>query len=69
MDEFEYCTCKDKTSVTIGFEDDFGYWYVCTKCGKRIKDNYRYYNHYDGEDHEVFMDYDGDVIIDRDDDE
>ena len=46
----EYCTCKDFHSVTTGFEDTFGYWYVCTECGKKIEDNYHYYNHYDGED-------------------
>lgn len=47
----EYCTCKNRSSVTseIG---DFGYWYVCCDCGKRLEDGFHYYNHYDGEDHD-----------------
>ena len=48
----EYCTCTDLNSVSTGFEDDFGYWYVCTKCGKKIEDDYHYYDHDDGEDHD-----------------
>lgn len=48
----KYCNCKNSSSITTGFEDDFGYWDVCCDCGKRIEDGYHYYNHYDGEDHD-----------------
>lgn len=48
----DYCTCTTNTSITTGFEDDFGYWLVCCNCEKKIEDGYHYYNHYDGEDHD-----------------
>lgn len=48
----DYCTCKNSNSITTGFEDDFGYWDVCTKCGKKIENEHHYYNYYDGEDHD-----------------
>lgn len=48
----DYCICKDPKESTTGFEDDWGYWYVCTSCKKKLEDEYHYYNHYDGEDHE-----------------
>lgn len=59
-----YCTCGGSRSVTTGFEDDFGYWYVCTRCGKRLDGEHHYYNHYDGEDHEVFWTADGGIETD-----
>ncbi|MBR0382377.1 MAG: hypothetical protein IJH71_08080 [Eubacterium sp.] len=49
----EYCTCERIEGTTTGFEDDFGYWDVCTKCGKKIEFGHHFYNHYDGEDHDV----------------
>lgn len=48
----EYCTCMSPSSVTTGYEDDFGYWEVCCDCGKRIEDCHHYYNHNDGEDND-----------------
>lgn len=50
--EYDYCKCKSIPSITSGFEDDFGYWDVCCKCGKRLERGHHYYNHYDGEDHD-----------------
>ncbi|MDO4535731.1 MAG: hypothetical protein Q4B63_07990 [Clostridium perfringens] len=50
--ESEFCNCGRCTSITTGFEDDWGYWDVCVNCGKKIEDGYHYYNHYDGEDHD-----------------
>ena len=50
-----FCTCVDCMGITSGYEDSFGFWDVCIKCGKRIEDGYHYYNHFDGEDH---IDYD-----------
>ena len=50
--EYDYCKCKCIPSITSGFEDDFGYWDVCGKCGKRLERGYHYYNHYDSEDHD-----------------
>ncbi|WP_175400841.1 MULTISPECIES: hypothetical protein [Clostridium] len=46
----EFCNCNCNSSV-YSENDDFGYWLVCTKCGKPIEDSYKYFNHYDGEDH------------------
>lgn len=60
--ELEYCKCGSNT-ITSGFEDDFGFWDVCIKCGKRIEDGY-HYNHYDGEDHIGYWTADGDIEID-----
>ena len=60
--KIEYCNCKSVACVTTGFEDDFGYWDVCITCGKKIEDGHHYYNHYDGEDHEVFFGPNGDII-------
>ncbi len=51
-DNNEYCECESLESVTTGYENDFGYWDVCAKCGKKIEDGFHYYNHYDGEDHD-----------------
>ncbi len=48
----DYCQCKYPKGTTTGFEDEFGYWDVCTECGKRIEEGYHYSNHYDGEDHD-----------------
>lgn len=54
--EYDYCKCKGIPSITSGFEDDFGYWDVCCKCGKRLEGGHHYYNHYDGEDHDDIED-------------
>lgn len=49
----EFCTCKAPASIYSDTEScDFGYWDVCGKCNKKIKDGFHYYNHYDGEDHD-----------------
>lgn len=53
MTENDYCTCKIRKAVSSGYEDDFGYWDTCMTCGKRIQDGYHYYDHYDGEDHDL----------------
>lgn len=68
MQEYEYCGCGC-SSLTSGFEDDFGYWDVCTKCGKRIYDGYHFYDHYDGVDHEMFYMANGDVYVEGEDDD
>lgn len=62
MSKFEFCQCGNRTSTTTGYDDEWGYWDVCIDCGKRIEDGYHSYNHYDGEDHEVFMDINGNII-------
>lgn len=50
---YDYCKCDDwSEGVTTGFEDDWGYWDVCCKCGKKIEDGHHWYNHYDGEDYD-----------------
>lgn len=66
---YSYCTCKGIPAITTGFEDDFGYWDVCTKCGKRLDGGHHYYNHYDGKDHEEFWAPDGGIEIDNSDDD
>ena len=50
--KLEFCQCKRRTSRTSGYDDEWGYWYVCCTCGRRIEEEYHYYNHYDGEDHD-----------------
>ena len=62
MKQFEYCECGS-TSFTTGFENDWGYWDVCAKCGKRIKDGLHMFNHHDGQDHEEFWTRDGDIEV------
>lgn len=52
LDREGFCECQGSPGTTTGFEDDFGYWDVCLKCGKRIEDGHHYYNHYDGENHD-----------------
>lgn len=52
MGKYDFCKCEKSASVTSGFEDSFGYWMICCECGKKIEDEYHYYNHYDGEDHD-----------------
>ncbi len=47
-----YCECKSSGSITTGYEDEWGYWDVCVKCGKRIEDGHHFFNHYEGEDHD-----------------
>lgn len=49
MDKNDYCKCEHPVLTAV--EDDWGFWDVCTRCGKRIEDGYHYFNHYDGEDH------------------
>lgn len=53
MKHSDFCQCQEKVEITKGFEDDFGYWDVCSKCGKKIEDGHHYYNHYDDEDHDT----------------
>mgnify|MGYP002562591201 FL=1 len=52
-----YCKCKQRQSITIETKE-FGYWYICTACGKPLEDGFHYYNHYDGEDHDDLDLYD-----------
>ncbi len=52
-EDSKYCTCNGCYSVYADTEsNDFGYWLVCTNCNKKIEDEFHYYNHYDGEDHD-----------------
>ena len=53
MSKNDYCECQS-ASFTTGFENEWGYWDVCVKCGKKIKDGFHMFNHYDGQDHEEF---------------
>ena len=64
-----YCKCKGSMSITAGYEDDFGYWDICTKCGKKIEGGHHFYNHYDGKDHEEFWLPNGDIYVDGEDDD
>ena len=51
--ENDYCKCNAPSSVTSDTESsDFGYWFVCCDCGKRLENEFHYYDHYDGEDHD-----------------
>lgn len=48
--EEDFCKCESRSGEgsEIG---EFGYWLICSDCGKRIEDGFEYYNHWDGEDH------------------
>ncbi len=49
----EYCQCNIPSSTYADTEsNDFGYWLVCSRCNKKIENEFYYYNHYDGEDHD-----------------
>lgn len=52
MEKYDFYKCEKSSAVTSGFEDSFGYWMVCCDCGKKIEDEYHYYNHCDGEDYD-----------------
>lgn len=46
----EYCTCKRSSSLYTNTLE-WGEQDMCSDCDKPIEDGFRYYNHYDGEDH------------------
>lgn len=42
-ENIEYCRCEDSKGIhTINGE--FGYWYYCNECEKRIEDGFHYYD-------------------------
>lgn len=43
-----FCQCKTLQFTTADFDDGFGYWDVCCKCGKKLENGYHGYKHYDG---------------------
>ena len=46
----EYCSCVGNVIYIVGFEDEWGYWDVCSECGKRIEGGYHSYdNDIDGD--------------------
>lgn len=52
-DEEKYCTCGCPNGIMADTgSNEWGYWDMCCKCGKRIEGGFHYYNHYDGEDHD-----------------
>ena len=52
----DYCTCTNfNEGITTGYEDEWGYWDVCYRCGKKIEDGHHYYSHWDNEDHDDVM--------------
>nr|WP_242828872.1 hypothetical protein [[Eubacterium] cellulosolvens] len=42
--EDQYCQCTESTAISTGYEDEFGYWQVCSKCGKKIEGEHHYYH-------------------------
>lgn len=51
--KIEYCECDNCTGITCDTESNsFGYQCICCDCGKPLEDEFHYYNHYDGEDHD-----------------
>lgn len=49
-DTNEYCRCEVVTSVHADTSlNEWGYWYVCDKCNKKLEDGFHYYS----EDEEV----------------
>lgn len=52
-DVSDYCECEERTGVYANTElDEFGYWYMCNTCNKKVEDGFHYYNHFEGEDHD-----------------
>lgn len=41
-----FCKCKTLQYVAADFDDGFGYWDVCCKCGKKLENGYHCYKHY-----------------------
>lgn len=42
-DKNEYCSCASSNGVYT-VNGDFGYWYYCTECNKKIEDEFHYYD-------------------------
>jgi hypothetical protein len=64
--KLQYCECHGTYPVT-DVQGEFGYILICTKCKKPLKDSYTTFNHFDGEDHEMFWGAGGQIIDDYDD--
>ncbi len=47
----DYCDCKKRRGIS-SYEDEFGYWDICSDCKRPIEYGFHYYNHNDGEDHD-----------------
>lgn len=52
--ELEYCKCEHSSSLYTNILE-WGEQDICSDCNKPVEDGFRYFNHYDGEDH-VFFD-------------
>lgn len=50
--EIEFCTCGRYDKVYAGI-DDFARWDICYYCDKPKEDTLIYFNHYDGEEHDL----------------
>lgn len=49
----EFCTCGNITGTCSDTKSSsLGYWDICANCNKKIEDEFHYYNHYDGQDHD-----------------
>ena len=49
---YDYCECEKVTDTYIDDDNEFSHWEVCCKCDKEIEGTRKYFNHYDGEDHD-----------------
>jgi len=53
METDELCNCNGAYPIYSDTESsEFGYYYRCSHCDKKIDGEIHYYNHYDGEDHD-----------------
>lgn len=41
----EFCKCENVTSVHADTSlDEWGYWYICDECNKKVEDGFHYYS-------------------------
>lgn len=40
----DYCQCSGNLGTKVGYEDEFGYWDVCCRCGRKLEDGHHYWD-------------------------
>ncbi|WGD93649.1 hypothetical protein P5629_08510 [Bacillus subtilis] len=42
--EFDFCKCKNSSGSHTQIEDEWGYWFCCNDCNKKIEDDFHYFD-------------------------
>ncbi|BAO93380.1 hypothetical protein BSNT_08228 [Bacillus subtilis subsp. natto BEST195] len=42
--EFDFCKCENSSASNPQIEDEWGYWFVCNDCNKKIEDDFHYFD-------------------------